>query len=786
MRLLILLLLGLFSAPHVWAQKLTGTVRDAVTGAELERAEIRWVGAGESMFSDEHGHFHLSVPPAGAHTLRIAHTGYRSLDTLIGPLPQQSSLALVLWPVAMELPSAVVSARLFQPPGGQQESVGQQYLLRNQRGTFVQALEKLPGVNAISLGVGVAKPVLRGLAFNRVVVSNDGVKQEGQQWGADHGLEVDPFSVEQAQVVKGPVSLQYGSDGLGGAVEVQPARAPSRGTWRAGLQGLWKSNNGHLGGSTWAQANLRDVFFMARYSSQAFGDFRVPADSFVYNGFQLPILSRRLKNTAGRENSLSLSAGLLRERLGIRITYTRYALRAGLFPGATGIPRAYDLADDGDPRGIARPSQSVVHQKVALHAIATPREGRLWKVVAAWQLNERAEFGVPDLHGRPVVDSSDVALGLRLETWSLNLQHERRHGPWQHTFGASAQWQRNRRSGFEFLLPDFSIWRSGVFGLTQLRHEKWLFSGGVRFELGGNRNGAYDLLMAFAPDGQPVYQRRTEAGSGLFSNVAAALKAAYGNTATDRWAFQASLGKSFRIPHPVETAANGVHHGTFRHEQGTVGLRTEHGWQLDLGADFRPLERWRTSAAIFGYFFQDYIYLGPTGQFSDLPEGGQLYRHQQNDALYAGAEWRLEYSGTFLQWSQSADFVWNQNLQTGLPLPFTPPARVQTEAVFFLPRHPEHYVRVTGRYVFAQTMTDRNEAETPSSYVLDVAIGGEWRIGEQRFQVFGEWQNVFDQAYYNHLSRYRLLNLPEQGRNLVLGLRLSFEGEFRQRRPSDY
>ncbi len=776
MRWLIVLALGFFSVSRLGAQKLTGIVRDAVTGGEIERAEIRAEPSGETVFADEHGHFHLSVAPTDVCSLTVSHAGYLTLDTAFAMAPIPPSLELVLRPTATELPSAMVSARLFRPPGGQEETVGQQYLLRNQRGTFVQALEKLPGVNAISLGVGVAKPVLRGLAFNRVVVSSDGVKQEGQQWGADHGLEVDPFSVEQAEVVKGPVSLQYGSDGLGGAVEIQPARPPSRDTWRAGVQGVWKSNNGHLGGSAWAQANRRDWFAMVRYSGQAFGDFRVPADSFVYNGFELPIFGRRLKNTAGRENSLSLSAGTVRERWGLRLTYTRYVLCAGLFPGATGIPRAYDLVDDGDPRGIARPAQSVVHQKLALHAVVSPREGRLWKAVAAWQLNERAEFGVPDLHGRPTMDSSDLALGLRLETWSLNVLHEWNNGPWQHTLGANAQLQRNRRTGFEFLLPDFAIWRSGVFGLTRLRAAEWVFTAGARLDLGGNRNGAYDLLTAFDVDGQPVYQRRTEAGSGLFTNVAAALKAARGLSATDRWAFQASLGKSFRIPHPVETSANGVHHGTFRHEQGTAGLRSEHGWQLDLGADCRPSVGWKASAAVFGYFFQNYIYLGPTGQFSDLPEGGQLYRYRQDDAVYAGAEWRLEYSGNFVQCSQSADVVWNRNLRTGMPLPFTPPARIQAEAVFFLPRHPEHYLRISGRYAFAQTLTDRNEAETPSAWVLDVAIGGEWRIGEQRLQVFGELQNIFDATYYNHLSRYRLLNLPEQGRNAVLGLRLAFEG----------
>lgn len=752
-----------------------GTVRDAFSGEGLLGASVSIGPDGETVLSDAQGYFRFPETQSAQCRLQVSLDGFFPKDTML-ELPLSKELLLLLVPRTTELKETVVTERLFQPPGGAQESVGSTYLERNQRGTFIQALEKLPGVNAINLGVGVSKPVLRGLSFQRVVVSNDGVKQEGQQWGADHGLEIDPFSVEQAQVIKGPVSLQYGSDGLGGAVEVLPARPPGRNSWRGGAQALWKSNNGQWGGSAWAQANHSDIFVMARYSQQAFGDFRVPADSFTYNGFELPLAGARLKNTAGRESSLSLAAGILRERAALRIAYSRYSLRSGLFPGATGIPRAYDLVDDGNPRGIALPNQGVDHQKVALHGTWSPRDGHLWKVVLAWQINQREELGVPDLHGRPVMDTTRVALGLRLETWSGNLQYEFRGGAWQHLTGFSGQLQRNKRHGFEFLLPDFRLWRSGVFWLSQFRAKAWLFSAGMRIELGGNQNDAYDLLTGFDAMGQAVFQRRTDGQTRFFSNIAAALKAAKGIPGTDRWAYQASFGKSFRMPHPVETASNGVHHGTFRHEQGTDGLRAEHGWQLDLGADFCPAPKFRFGAAVFGYFFQNYIYLGPTGEFSDLPEGGQVYRYRQNDAVYAGAEWRMAYEGRFVALAQSADYVWNQNVQTALPLPFTPAARLQAEATFFLPQHREQYLRLSARYAFAQKHTDRNEAETPGSLLLDLAGGAEIRVKGQRIQFFGELQNIFDTAYLNHLSRYRMLNLPEQGRNLILGIRLAFEG----------
>ncbi|MGB1319213.1 MAG: TonB-dependent receptor plug domain-containing protein, partial [Flavobacteriales bacterium] len=224
------------------------------------------------------------------------------------------------------------------------------------KAAFAQSLDKVAGIASINVGVGVSKPVIRGLSNNRILVLTDNVKQEGQQWGADHGLEVDQYDVEEVEILKGPASLQYGSDGLGGVINILPEKIPEKGKLSAVVLGNFRSNNLHGGGSAKIALNLNNVFGSIRYSHQEFGDYQVPADSFIYNTYNLPIINKTLKNTAGREKNISGFAGILRKWGLTRVDVSHYWLDVGLFSGAVGIPRSYALTDDGNNRDIDQPN----------------------------------------------------------------------------------------------------------------------------------------------------------------------------------------------------------------------------------------------------------------------------------------------------------------------------------------------------------------------------------------------------------------------------------------------
>lgn len=645
-------------------------------------------------------------------------------------------------------------------------------------GTLIGALDEVSGVGAINLGVGIAKPVIRGLTGNRVIVTTDNIKQEGQQWGLDHGLEADPFDVGDVEVVKGPASLQYGSDGLGGAINIMPRKMPALNTLEGSATGTFRSNNLHGGGSVRMGINKKNLFGAVRYSSQTFGDYAVPADTFAYLGYQLPIYNRQLKNTAGREQNISGTVGLLRDKYLIRLDVSNYSLSSGLFSGAVGTARSYALQPDGNNRDIDKPMQRVNHFKAVLTQQFYLAQGDL-HVHLGYQRNKREEYSFPEYHSQAIKNLTDtLALGLELHTGTLNAHFDHRPSKKLNlTYGVDVQAQHSTRSGFEHLLPNYTTTREGFYAIAHWHPDaRTTFTAGLRADHGYNTS-PYHRQYVYRSDGTVRDCLVSPAYEGHFFNASGSVGVSHG-LVPGKWELKVHLGKSFRVPHPIELVSNGIHHGTFRHEQGNPNLKSEHGYQLDLSNHFH-FQRFSATATGYFNYFNNYIYLGPTGQFSPLPEAGQIYAYQQHDALYTGAEadWKWEaWRGLYAK--QVFDLVWNLNLETGLPLPFTPPPSLTSELGWTMKNTSvidQFQVFVRHRHGWAQNRVDRNERTTPAFDLFDLGLSVDLSLGGQQVQLAFTLQNLADAAWLNHLSRYRLLNLPEQGRNFVVTLRIPFQ-----------
>jgi len=653
------------------------------------------------------------------------------------------------------------------------EELAEKFMQRNMQGTLVNALEQLPGLSAINTGVGVAKPVIRGLSFQRIIVNHNGIKQEGQQWGADHGLEIDQYDVERLEIVKGPVSLMYGSDGLGGVINVLPMRVPLENLWKANLQTVYKSNNNHLASSGQLVFRKNQFFGAARFTTQDFGDYVVPADSFVYNTYILPIYNQHLKNTAGQERNVNAQFGLIQDKCKLRLFVSQYQLEAGIFSGAIGIPRVYQLFEDQSYRDRNIPKQKVVHSKSSLQLDYTGSNYH-WQAIIGYQHNLRQEFSYPHAHDRVAADSSNIALELNLSTATLNTKFTRTPtADYQETYGLSFQYQQNRRSGFEFLLPHFSTIRSGLYYLGEYQWKKNMrTSAGIRLDYGGNHTQFHNQLIDIDDDGNYIYELRANATNVNFYNYAASIGLDW-TLPSDGTNVKVNIGKSFRIPSPAETVSNGVHHGTFRHELGTPDLQSEHGYQLDISGAWR-LPKNRLEVSTYFNYFDEFIYLRPTAKFSPLPDAGQLYQYNQNDAIYAGLEgsWQWDVF-SFLQFRQNVEYVWNYNLDSRTPLPFTPPASIRTELEYHVSRLQKLeniYFNINSHYFFAQYRVDKNEPATPVYHLLSTGAG----LSVGSIQLNLEVQNLLNIRYLNHLSRYRILNIPEQGCNFILGIKFNF------------
>lgn len=747
------------------AGKVSGLDGTALDGASVAIHELQ-VG----MITDEQGRFRFEQLKPGNYHLHVTYLGYESAVVDFRILNEDLVLTIAMHPTSLEFKEIVVEdshTKTREEAGSQSvEVVDERFLAENREAGLVGSLEKIPGLNAARIGTGAAKPIIRGLGANRVLVAENGIKQEGQQWGADHGLEIDPFGVGRVELIKGPAAVMYGSDAMGGVLQLFAPDPPSTGSFRAAMIANGQTNTDLLGGSIFAEGNKGGNFFRVRYSAKEFGDIRVPADSFNYQSFIFPVEAGRLKNTAGSERSWAADVGVSREWGVSQLRFSRFEQRLGFFPGAHGRPNALSVVDDGDYRNVDFPRQEINHSKLIWNT-NVQHHGNWLEADFGFQQNERTEFDQG-------ADSSIAleALDLTLQTFSGNLKY---HHNWQNgskaVYGVSGFYKDNSRGGFDFLIPDFNSY--GVGGYYFLEHqakEELTVNAGVRVDA-----GRIDIA-AFSEDNQGEVLERSPDLERQFFNVSGAAGLSW--LPTHHLNVKFNAGTSFRYPTAAELASNGEHHGAFRFEQGDPDLEAERGYQLDLNVNYHR-KNYGVKLSPFFNFFDNYIYLGPSGRFASGDLGsGHIFQYRQTQAVHTGTELSTDvHLHKHVHLAAVAEYVWAHNLEQNIPLPLIPPFKLLVEAGYEMPsllkgRIKSAYLRLGTRMASAQNRVDRNEDPTESYFLVDASAGGDWKLGEREIAIFLQVRNMLDQTYFDHLSQFRPLGLPGPGRNVNISIQI--------------
>jgi iron complex outermembrane recepter protein len=653
-------------------------------------------------------------------------------------------------------------------------SVNKDFLLQHQGNTLMNTLDRLPGISTIQTGVGISKPVIRGMSFNRVIVNEFGIKQEGQQWGADHGLELDQYNAEEIEIVKGPVSLMYGSDGIGGVINVVKPAFPKLDIVKAGVISSFKSNNNNWGTSVSFEKQKKGIWLKTRFSHQQFGDYKVPATEFNYNRFKLPILDNKLKNTAGNENDYALLLGIKKGRSQTSVYLSIYNQKAGLFAGAFGIPRAYKLQHDGDYRDIQLPRQEIQHLKVISNTLLFLKK-RKFELDFGYQRNLRHEHAPPHIRGVWDRNTNTLGVGLLLQTFSYQIKTTNHlNSNWAVTIGSNGSYQTNQITGYEFLIPNFRAYQGGVYLLSNVAISKnltWLL--GARAD-GAKQTAEAKYLPLYAESNGELIDYNKRSPYLNKNYIMPSFSSGLSYVITKKWQLKYNIGTAFRIPAIAELAANGVHHGTFRHEMGDSTLKPEKGIMNDL-AIIHQAPKLKLEASPFFYYFQNYIYLRPSGKFSTLVDAGQIYQYQQGRTRMTGFEALLDYKiNNSLNYHFSAEYVRNLNLDAELPLPFTPPLSLLNELEFkkkIEGNTPKQvFATLSSHYFAAQNRTDRNEPATEGYLLFNASFGSTFYVSKHELKLQLQVRNLRNIKYLNNMSRYRILNLPEQGRNFVVML----------------
>lgn len=641
-------------------------------------------------------------------------------------------------------------------------------LQKNPAANIMQSIDQMPGIHSMNIGSGAAKPVIRGMGFNRLTVIHDGVKQEGQQWGADHGLEIDGFAMEQVELIRGPASLMYGGEAMTGVLSLNSFSVPELNTVSTIFVSQAQSNTQLFGGSVQVQANMNGFFVKAQVSEKHFGDIRVPASDFRYGNYVYPIANQKLQNTAGNEKAMGFNAGFDSKKFTTILSYNQVNQQFGFFPGAHGRPNNAALIDDGDSRNIDMPHQNIQHQKLAA-TFNAKSQNNPFSLVFSYQENNRDEFE------KPHRDSDDfLALSLRLQTFAstLNAKHVISKNT-EIVYGGNAEFKQNTASGRSFLLPDFNSFQSGIYAIVNQKIGAYTFSSGIRGDL-----GSISANVPLVSDANFPILNQFEPLDRNFQNVSGS--AGFSKTKS-RSILKVNVGSAFRMPNAPELLSNGVHHGAFRYERGNSDLEIERSFQVDVSEKIYFQEGQATLEwAVYATFYDNFIYLSPSGRFApNAYGGGQVHQYVQANAIHSGGELSFTKSlGNKWQIQAAADVVIAHNLESNRPLPFMPPATLFSELnydIFESAKIQKFYVYGQIRAALAQHRVERNEFSTPAFAIGNIGFGSEVKLGDHVFFINLIAQNVFNTTYYSHLSRMRMLNLPEQGRNFVLQVRVPLQ-----------
>lgn len=776
------------------AFRITGKVVDARTGEIVIAATVQLPDIRRQAITNEKGEFLFEQIPAGHHVLEISAVGYSTWVEHI-ELEKDAVFNISLQPYITENAGVVItgvgSATTIRKTPVAISVLRRQALLQSSATNIVEAMTVLQGVASVSTGPAISKPIIRGLGANRIVVMQDGVRQEGQQWGDEHGIEIDEATVTGIEVVKGPASLMYGSDALAGVVQFLTQAPAPEGT----IQGQWlngfQSNSGLLHSNLRLSGQHKGINWGGYVTTKSAHDYRNRVDG-------------RVLNSRFSEQNFGGQAGVNRARGFSHLVFTRFNQKPGLVEGdrddATGAFILYGgsplerIATKADLRGRKPliPNQQVIHDRlVSDNQWSVGRS--LVKANLAWQRNQRIEFGNPE-------DPAEQELFFDLNTlnytlhWQLPSVKE-----WHTTLGANGMQQQNKNKGEELLIPEYRLFDMGLFAHTQRFFKKGTLSGGLRYD---HRRLESDAAMEGAEQ-KFVAQKRN------FSNVSASL--GYSWELDSALTLKFNVARGFRAPTVAELTSNGTHEGTNRYEYGIPSLLSERSWQFDAGLEL-SYDHLQIGLSAFYNNISNFIFyqklLSANGGDSLVNVDGEdlmAFQFEQRNARLAGLELVFDlhpHPLDWLHWQNSFSWVHGQFdglIDPSTPgsdrLPLIPAPRWRSEFRADLKKWGANI-----RRGYAKIDLDINarqnrffsgfgtETETASYTLVNLGFGSD--VVNRKNQIQFSWHagitNLFDVAWQNHLSRLKYtdensingrVGVFNQGRNayikLIVPIRIS-------------
>ena len=747
----------------------SGIVTDAATQQPLYNANIFIHELKLSARTDAKGNFVFRSLPNGNFTIEISHVGYKPFIGTINIL-ENTTKNFELSETVVEGENVTVtgvsSATQLKNVPAHISIVTKKDIERSSGITILDAVAKQPGVSVVSTGPAIAKPFIRGLGYNRVVVINDGVRQEGQQWGDEHGLEVDEYSAQKIEVLRGPASLMYGSDAIGGVINIVSNVPLPDNLIRANVSASMNANNNMWGQHANVAGNINGFNWNAYGSFKNAGDYRNKFDGRVLN-------SRFNEKNFGGYIGINKNWGYS------HLIFSNFNQQLGMVEGERDDDGSFVL--DGytlttglrNSRKVLVPYQRVKHTKLAWDNTFSLNNGSRITALAAYQINKRGEYAEAE-------HPEDAEAFFDLRTVNYNLAYHLPAGEkWKMSIGTNGMSQQNTNKGEEAIIPDYNLFDWGMYMYGSGTFNKTTVSGGLRYDLRNfsGRQMIEDTDVKF------------NALKKTFSNLSASIGMVHHISESVLVKINASRG--FRAPNASELTANGEHEGTGRYEIGNNDLKNETSLSFDAGVQVIT-DHIDLTIAPFYNAISNYVFYQKLPGFNgadSLIDGAQVFKFTQQNAKLAGIEASFDLHPHPLDWLHFENtFSWvrgklNNAVDGSFNLPLIAPARLLTELRAELPKELKafrnFYIKVEMDNVAAQNnffAGYNTETATPRYTLFNAGIGSEVEIGGRRVAtIMFALNNITDKAYQSHLSRLKYLDEnPVIGRTGVFNIGRNF------------
>lgn len=747
---------------------LSGKVTDHDQREPLQGAIVYIEELKRSTATDAYGNFHFHHLCEGTYTVRSSYLGYEAIRTNVR-LRSSSVRDFKMHPSALALQGVVITGQRLPPPLTQATAhLSGHELNQTRTQSLGEALKRLPGLSSIQTGPSISKPVIHGLHSNRILLLNNGVRHEGQQWGAEHAPEIDPLMANELTVIKGAAAVRYGSDAIGGVVLVEPA--PLRDSAGVGAElNLGAASNNRLGlVSGRIDGNLASI---PALSWRLQGTLRKAGNARAPGYF--------LKNTSFTERNFSAAAGYTQERYGASLYYSQFNTTLGILSAAhfgnltdlnRAIERAVPAEVDGFTYQIGRPYQEVRHDLVkASGFIRTGPSGRL-QLTYAYQRNARGEYDKHPPRGRVPSDQDLPELYYEITTHTAELLWEHRAAPsLSGTVGLSGIEQQNTYDG-RYFIPFYRHFGGGAFAIERWRKDKLQLEAGIRYD--------YRFFRAsFNQQGEILRSVL------WYSNFSGTLGGLY--DFNHHLTLSVNAGTAWRAPGSNELFSNGVHHGAASFDVGDPTLTSETAYNLGTTVQYHSSPRFNGEMTLYSNLIDNYMYLAPTSRTVLTINGAYPeYEYRQTDAVFRGVDMSASYTlSPSLSLLSKVSVVRGFNRTAHNHLVLIPPDRfegsVRYDVGLTSPGSPfqNAFVQLGGLYVAKQWRVPANgdfAPPPPAYWLLNAEAGASFRVRGQPVEASVQIMNLLNTAYRDYLNRFRYF-ADETGRNVLVNIRIPLE-----------